>query len=269
MSMGTPEPSCPDAQTATSPDGIPIRFEVTGGGNRAIVFVHGWSCDRTYWRDQVGAFADAYRVVSIDLAGHGESGDGRPSWTMPAFGSDVVAVMDQLGLEDAVLVGHSMGGDVIVEAALALGDRVAGLVLVDTYRSLTEPKTQDEIEAFVAPFRSDFAGTTRSLVEGMFPATTRRDLIDAIAEDMSSAPPDVALDALRHAIGNDGPIMVALPRVAVPAVAINPDYRPTDAESLRRNGLQTVIATNVGHFLMLEDPEQFNQLLREVITTRM
>jgi pimeloyl-ACP methyl ester carboxylesterase len=269
MSIGAPGASRPKAQTATSPDGIPIRFEVTGAGKRAIVFVHGWSCDRTYWRHQVGAFADAYRVVSIDLAGHGESGDGRTAWTMPAFGSDVVAVVEQLALPDAVLVGHSMGGDVIAEAALTLGDRVAGLVLVDTYSRLTEPKTGDEIEAFVTPFRSDFVGATRSLVHDMFPATTPRDLIDAIAEDMSSAPPDVALDALRHAIGNDGPIMVALRRITVPVVAINPDYRATDAESLRRHGVETVIATGVGHFLMLEDPEQFNRLLGEAITTRM
>jgi pimeloyl-ACP methyl ester carboxylesterase len=57
-------------------------------------------------------------VVAIDLAGHGESGVGRKAWTMPTFGDDLVAVVERLALADAVLIGHSMGGDVIVEAAL-------------------------------------------------------------------------------------------------------------------------------------------------------
>ena len=133
---------------AISPDGIRIRFDVDGSGPRAIVFVHGWSCDRTYWAPQMLAFADRFRVVAVDLAGHGESGVGRSSWTMPAFGDDVVAVVEKLGLENVVLVGHSMGGDVIVEAALTLGDRGAGLVWVDTYSRLTAPLTEEELEAF-------------------------------------------------------------------------------------------------------------------------
>jgi pimeloyl-ACP methyl ester carboxylesterase len=268
MTASKPRPSR-RADTVTSPDGIAIRFDITGAGDRAIVFVHGWSCDRTYWRHQVDAFADVSRVVTIDLAGHGESGDGRPSWTMPAFGSDVVAALDQLGLRDTVLVGHSMGGDVIVEAALTLRDRVAGLVWVDTYSRLTEPLTEAELEAFARPFGDDFVRATRSLVGDMFPASTPRDLIEAIADDMSSAPPHIALDALRHAVANEGPVMAALPRIKVPVVAINPDYRPTDAESLRRHRVEVVIATGVGHFPMIEDPEQFNRLLGEVITTRM
>jgi thioesterase domain-containing protein len=70
---------------------------------------------------------------------------------------------------EVVLIGHSMGGDVIVEAALRLVDRVVGLVWVDTYSSLGEPQTDDEIEAFVAPFREDFASATRALVGGCSP----------------------------------------------------------------------------------------------------
>jgi pimeloyl-ACP methyl ester carboxylesterase len=54
---------------ATSPDGIPIHFDVDGAGARAIVFVHGWSYDRTYWASQMRTFAERYRVVAIDLAG--------------------------------------------------------------------------------------------------------------------------------------------------------------------------------------------------------
>lgn len=68
-----------------SADGIPVRYEVHGAGPPALVFVHGWSCDRDYWRGQVEHFAGRYRVVTVDLAGHGESGGGphhrRWPWT--------------------------------------------------------------------------------------------------------------------------------------------------------------------------------------------
>jgi pimeloyl-ACP methyl ester carboxylesterase len=254
--------------SVVSQDGIPIRFDAIGNGDRALVFVHGWSCDRTYWRHQIATFAGDNRVVAIDLAGHGESGVGRASWTIPAFGADVVAVVEALELRSIVLIGHSMGGDVIVDAALALGDRVDGIVLVDTYRQLTEPSSDVEIEDFAAPFRGDFVGATRAFVQGMFIPETDPDLVEWIVNDMSSAPPEVAVDSLRHAVANEGPVMNALPKLAGPIVAINPDYRPTDAASLRQYGVETVIAPGVGHFLMLENADQFNRLLADVLSTR-
>ncbi len=251
--------------TVRSPDGLEIRFDVAGSGTPAIVFVHGWSCDRTYWREQMTAFAARHVVVAVDLAGHGESGIGRTSWTMPAFGEDTVAVVEELGLEHVVLVGHSMGGDVVTEAALRLGDRVAGVVWVDTYPSLEEVSTAEELEAFAEPFRRDFPGHTLQFVRDTFPATADPALVEWVAEDMASAPPDIALDAAVHAWGNDGPAIAALERLSVPVVQIRPDDEPTDVESLARHGVATVIVHGVGHFPMLEDPAQFDAALGEVI----
>ena len=253
--------------SVVSPDGIPIHYTADGSGSPAIVFVHGWSCDRSYWRGQLGPLAGSHRVVAVDLAGHGESGAGRRSWTMPAFGADVAAVVDDAGLEDVVLVGHSMGGDVILETALLLEGRVLGLVWVDTYRSLGELPTPEGIEAFIAPFRGDFVGEVLQLVRGFFPPTADGDLIEWIAADMAAAPPDVALDALRHAISNEGPAIDVLARLDASRAAINPDYRPTDVASLARHGFRTVILDGVGHFPMLEDPGQFNGALEEVVAS--
>ncbi len=250
---------------AVSADGAPVRFDVEGDGSPPLVFVHGWSCDRTYWRGQVGHFARRHRVVAIDLAGHGESGGDRTAWTMPAFGADVVAVIEQLGLEDSVLIGHSMGGDVIVEAALALPGRVSGLVWVDVYRSLGEPRTVEEIEEFIHPFRDDFIAATRALVGQMFVRGSDPQLVESVAADMASAPPDIALDALRHAFSNHGAVLAALRELAAAVVAINPDYRPSDARALGRYGVELVMMPGVGHFLMLEDPDTFNRLLEEAI----
>jgi pimeloyl-ACP methyl ester carboxylesterase len=82
---------------------------------------------------------------------------------------------------------------------------------------------------------------------------------------MSASPPDIAIDAMKHAIGNDSAIIDGLRRLKAPVVAINPDHRPTDIEALRRHGVKTMIMSGVGHFGMLEDPDNFNCLLGETI----
>jgi len=250
---------------ALSGDGIPVCYEVHGTGAPALVFVHGWSCDRSYWSRQIGYFAGRFRVVAIDLAGHGESGAGRQAWTMPAFGDDVVAVVEKLGLEELVLIGHSMGGDVIVETALRLPGRAVVLVWADAYSSLGEPRTREQIQQFMAPFREDFVTATRGFARGMFVPTSDAALVDWVATDMSAAPPEVAVDALEHSISNDRPILSGLQELTAPVVAINPDYRPTDVDALRRHRVKTVLMRGVGHFLMMEDPDTFNRLLSETI----
>jgi pimeloyl-ACP methyl ester carboxylesterase len=252
-----------------SADGVPVRYAVYGAGLPAIVFVHGWSCDRRYWLGQVGHFAARFTVVTVDLAGHGESGTDRRSWTMPAFGEDVAAVVTGLDLPEVVLVGHSMGGDVIVEAARRLRPRVRGLVWADVYRSLDESSsnagTEEQTAAFVAPFEADFGAATGAFVRRIAGADTDPDLVDRIADDMAAAPPHIALDAMRHAISNEQAAIAGLRQAAVPAVAINPGSPPTDIESLARHGIATTVLPAVGHFLMLQDPAGFNQLLDKVI----
>lgn len=252
---------------ALSTHGVPIRYETHGMGDPALVLVHGWSCDRGYWRGQVDHFAARRQVVTIDLAGHGESGVSRETWTMPAFGEDVVAVVDELGLDRVVLVGHSMGGDVIVETAIRIPGRLVGLVWVDVYRTLDGSGSREEVEEFVAPFRDDFTGKVHAFVRTMFPPDADPGLVDWVASDMGAAPPAIAIPALEHALGNAGPILTHLPRLPAPLVAINAGYRETDVEALARYGIRIVVMPDVGHFPMLEDPAGFNRQLDDAIAS--
>jgi pimeloyl-ACP methyl ester carboxylesterase len=249
----------------TSPDGVTIRYDVAGSGAPALVFVHGWSCDRTYWSHQMHAFAAHHRVVAIDLAGHGESGDGRESWSMASFGGDVTAVVRHAAEDEVVLVGHSMGADIVVEAALALEGQARGLVWVDQYNSLDAFRSAAEVDAFVERFRADFATSTQQLVRRMFATDADPELVNRVATDMSSAPPRIAIDVLRNAISNGTALVERLPRVRVPIVAVNADDHPTDEESLRRHGVRPVVMSRVGHFPMMEDAEQFNAVLASVV----
>jgi pimeloyl-ACP methyl ester carboxylesterase len=250
---------------ARSSDGIPLRFEVRGSAAPALVFVHGWSCDRSYWDAQLDWFSARHQVVAMDLAGHGASGAGRQAWTMAAFGDDVVAVVQALGLGEVVLIGHSMGGDVVVEAALRLPDQVVGLVWADVYSRLDEPQPREEVERFLTPLREDFGTAAQRLVRRMFLPGADAELVDRVADGMAASPPEIAIEVADHAVSNDRHIRARLLRLNVPVVAINAGRWPTDTESLGRYGVSAVTMPDAGHFLMMEDPDTFNRLLAEAI----
>jgi pimeloyl-ACP methyl ester carboxylesterase len=249
----------------TSRDGVRIAYEVHGKGTTALVFVHGWSCDRTYWAGQLDHFSRRFKVVAVDVAGHGESGLGRKAWTMASFGDDVAAVVKKLGPTRVILIGHSMGGDVIAEAARRLPGRVAGLVWVDAYKQLGTGRTPEQVEAIVAPLRADFVPATRALVRSMFRPAADSMLVKRVATDMSSAPPTVALGALESALSYSREMRRALHELELPVIAINPDNAPTDTSSMQRSGVEVILMPGVGHFLMMEDPERFNGLLGTAI----
>jgi pimeloyl-ACP methyl ester carboxylesterase len=242
-------------------DNVPIAYETHGFGKPALVFVHGWSCDRSYWDNQIKVFAEKFEVVTVDLAGHGDSGMQRDDWTIESFGQDVASVVQKLGLKEVIFIGHSMGGDVIVAAAQRLGSGVKGLIWVDVYKQLGNYRTSDQVEAFIAPFRNAFKDKTNSFVRSMFPSGSDPALVTKIAKDMSSAPPDVAIGAMRSAITYDRKVTVGLDELKLPVIAINPSEPKTDSLSLKKYGVKTIIMTGVGHFSMMENPTEFNRLL--------
>ena len=143
----------PQSQSVLSKDGVEIVYDAVGNGEPTLVFVHGWSCDKSYWNDQVKTFSPKYKVVTIDLAGHGESGSERKNYTMELFGEDVAAVVNKLELDKVILIGHSMGGYVIIEAARQLKEKVIGLVGADTYQGLEDEMTKEQIDQFMKPFK--------------------------------------------------------------------------------------------------------------------
>src|SRR5690606_11828488 len=113
-------------------DGNRMPYTVAGRGAATVVLVHCWMCERTFWSEQVPVLARHYRVLALDLPGHGEATAEREAWRVAGFGQDVAELIEGLGLSEVVLVGHSMGGPVSLRAAAIAGDRVRGIVAVDT-----------------------------------------------------------------------------------------------------------------------------------------
>ncbi len=254
-----------------SADSVIIHYDVRGEGNPALVFVHGWSANRSYWREQAGEFAENYRVVTIDLAGHGESGLNRQDWTMEAFGADVAAVVNRLELERVILIGHSMGGMVVIEAARLLHDNVIGIVGVDSYTGIGQTYPDSAIDAYLAPFKEDFKTASYDLVLTMFPEISDSSLMREIAEDISSAPPEVAFGSyeavVKYLYTDPVQMLTWIKELDLPIRGINCDFFPPDVEAVRAaaRSFDAKTMTGVGHFLQMEDPETFNRLLHETI----
>lgn len=252
-------------QNALSKDGARINFHAVGKGEPALVFIHGWSCDKSYWDYQVTSFEKKYRVVTIDLAGHGESGLERKNYTLQSFGEDVATVVNKLGLKKVILIGHSMGGYVIIEAARQLKEKVIGLVGADTYQGLEDEMTKEQIDQFMKPFKENFVLKTKEFVKTMFPQTADSTLINRIADDMSSAPPQVAISAMQNLFSYNA--FKALKDVNASIISINCDRYPLNVEETRKHtkSFDVKMMNGVGHFVMLEDPGKFNALLQESI----
>lgn len=267
---GAQEASNAGSRSVSATDGVSLAYEVHGEQRSdapTLVLIHGWSCDRGYWDAQVGPFAERYRVVTLDLAGHGDSGFGRENWTIASYGADVASVVEELDLERVVLVGHSMGGDVAVDAARLVPERVTAMIWIDTYRQLGNPRTPEQIEAFVAPLRTDFVANTYAFVHrNLFHPEADSTLVERVATDMSQAPPEVAIPSIESSFANGR----VVPRVVeeglgLPVIAINPDDGSTDIAAMERYGVEVVLMPDVGHFLMMEAPDRFNEILIGVV----
>jgi len=250
---------------ATSNDGNPVAFEVHGEGEPSVVLVHGWSCDRSYWDLQLRPLSVAQAVVAIDLVGHGESGSHRCDWTIAAFAGDVAAVVLQLGLHDVILVGHSMGADVVLEAARLLPGLVLGLVWIDQYTRLTGFMSESAVDDRVAPFRADFEGTTRAFVRRLFSDQASSALVDRVSKQMACAQPRIAIPSLAATWHHAQSVPGILAELGLPVVAINAVDPMADHDSLTRAGVRVHTMPRVGHFPMLEEPVEFNALLARVI----
>jgi pimeloyl-ACP methyl ester carboxylesterase len=246
---------------STSLDGTQVAYEIHGAGSPAFVLVHGWSCNRSYWDAQVLTLATSSAVMALDLAGHGESGRERIDWTIAAFGADVVAVVDEAALDDVVLVGHSMGADVILEAARQLRGRVRGLVWVDQYSQLKDFMSVETVSKRVAPFRAQFAETTDAFVRRLFLPSSPPALVERVCAEMSSAPHHIALAALAATWNHAREVPEILSELKLPVVAINAERPSSDLKSMNDLGVQVIVMPEVGHFPMMERPDEFNTCL--------
>ena len=252
-----------------SKDGTPISYEIYGAGEPTLVFVHGWSCDARYWRAQLPHFSKNYRVVMLDLAGHGHSSTTRSQYTMRAFGEDVRAVTEATGSRSVILIGHSMGGSVIAEAARLMPYRVIGLIGIDTLENIEYPMTREKLKRMIAPLEKDYRTGSRQFAEEMISPHTDPQLREWILSDISAAPPAVALSAMNEMMSQyvTGEAAKIFDKIRIPVITVNGDLWPINYEANRRHmfSFDAIVLKEADHFLMMNRPKEFNRALEKAI----
>ncbi|MFG0258433.1 MAG: alpha/beta fold hydrolase [Phycisphaerales bacterium JB043] len=253
------------ASKVMSQDGTPIVYDIHGRGDVAIVFIHGFSCNRYQWREQIDDFTDDHAVVTIDLGGHGESGDDRDEWEFSRFAHDVKSVADELELERMVLVGHSMGGPVVASAAALMEDRVVGIVPVDSFQNVEFEWPEGTVEAIAGQIREDIETFMSGFVGGMLDEGISDELRARLIYDSQNNDADVMANVfLGFGDVSQAQILAECP---VPVHAINAALFETNVEGNRKHNesFEVTIVENSGHWVMIEQPEAFNSALHEIL----
>jgi pimeloyl-ACP methyl ester carboxylesterase len=248
-----------------------VHYLTAGKGQTVMVFVHGWSCNASFWREQVPAFADKARLIFIDLPGHGQSDKPHVYYTMDFFASSVLAVLRHEHITNAIFVGHSMGVAVTCRVHAQAPDKVAALVAVDGFLRTTK-RSREESEKFVAPYRGDdYREQVKRSVSGMFPIPGTEALHERVLSQMLETPHYVILSMVESPSDPDQPAW-DLENMKVPLLVINnkawsPFYPPEYEAYARSLSARTDYRTleGVGHFMMLEKPTMFNATLADML----
>jgi pimeloyl-ACP methyl ester carboxylesterase len=243
---------------------IKVHYQDQGKGKNALIFIHGWTCDVTFWKGQFAGFPDN-RVIFIDLPGHGKSDKPQTAYTMEYFARAIEAVMQDAKVKKAVLVGHSMGTPVIRNFYKLYPEKTEGLVLVDG--ALRPFGNKEQAAQYLAMFKSNYKQTASAMIEGMI-STASPQLKEEIKTSMLATPEYVAISAMEGLMDEKS---YPQDKIGVPVLAIladSPFWTPDTEQYLRSvtTDLDFHMMKGVSHFLMMEKPQEFNQEVNSFIT---
>jgi pimeloyl-ACP methyl ester carboxylesterase len=252
--------------------GVDLCYEVTGNGV-PVVLVHGLALDMRMWDEQVGALQDIATVVRYDVRGFGRSRrhDNVTPYTNAA---DLCALLDHLAIDAAVLVGLSMGGGIVLEAAVEAPHRARALALLDPYLDGV-PWDDDSARGMRAVREGLRAGGLSAAKEAWLahpffaPAGRKPDVTSRLrrmAEDYSGVQwtdhdphgPHPDTRALLHTIAV--PTRVVVGELDVPCFHVMADVLGSEIPGARR-----IVVPDAGHMVNMEAPGPVNDALRDLI----
>jgi pimeloyl-ACP methyl ester carboxylesterase len=248
-------------------DGTTLAYEESGTGDPPFVFVHGWTCDHTQFTPQVGHFGRRHRVVAVDLRGHGSSDAPVQDYTVPGFADDVAWLCEQVGVRHPILVGHSMGGTVVLDVAARYPELPRAVVMLDAAPIVgSSPSAAVAAEVGAALTGPDGPAARAALIEHAVSGLHRDPALQArIRRDMGAVPDHVARSCVEAMGGWDGEAAARACRV--PALHIAADDPINDAAALRALNpcLRTGQTVGAGHFHHLEVPDQVNAMIERFV----
>ncbi len=261
-----------------TPGGVTIHYEDAGSGP-ALVLVHGWSMSGRVWAFQE-ELADAYRLITVDLRGHGASSAPAAGYAFVDFVADLASLFAQLELREATLVGWSMGAQVALQAFPAVRDRLAALVLVSGTPKFAAAADYPyglpakEARGMALRLKRDYAKTMGEFFRGMFgegelPWDHYQQMVRRVVIPGLRPAPHAAMDSL--AALNEEDQRPVLPLIDLPTLIVHGDRDticlPGAAHYMaeRIADAQLGIMHGVGHAPFLSRPAEFNAILKDFL----
>lgn len=261
--------STPGQPRFASVDGNHVHYRILGQGNPTVVLIHGWAGNLGVWQEQISLLAGQAKLILVDLPGHGQSDKPQAAYTLDFFAKAVLTVLRDAQAGPAFFMGHSMGAAVICRLYAQAPEKIAGIISVDGL--LRRPSgAPEEVRALVGPFGTPrYAHHATKLIDSFFPVPGNESLRERLKLEMLKTPQHVMLGSMLGMFGPDQPDWI-LGKVNIPIAAINaPGLWWADGfeHYVRSLSPQSdyVLMEDVGHFLMLEKPAQFNAALSSVL----
>jgi 3-oxoadipate enol-lactonase len=240
------------------------------GTGLPVVFLHAFPVDRSMWTDQTAELSSRFRIITIDLRGHGESDAPLWSFSLDDYADDVRGLLDHLDVPHAVLVGLSMGGYVSFAFYRKYGERVKGLVLADTRAQADSPEARNgRFQLAQKGSREGAAAVADAMLPKLLSATalkTRQDLVDRVRRMVLATPANgIVVDLMAMAARPDSRPL--LRKISCPAlVVVGEDDLTTplaDATLIAEGiaGAKIAVIPSAGHLSNLEQPDAFNRIL--------
>jgi sigma-B regulation protein RsbQ len=253
-------------------EGATVEYRNGGQGDVTLLFVHGSYLDQECWKNQVKHFESDYRVATLDLPGQGLSGKGREHWSVAGFAEDVSAVVRALGSDSVILIGHSLGADINLIAAVNHPESIIGFIAIDYFKNAgtaLPPENQGQVKAILQGLQSDFAGTNEQFARmALLTPETPQPIADRV------------IAAYRNGYGPMGLVITPeifelyrreqelLPLLKLKLYLVNVDYQPTNEALLQRyatNGYALSHLAGTCHFPMFESTQALNAALDQAI----
>jgi pimeloyl-ACP methyl ester carboxylesterase len=252
----------------TLDSGISLAYDEVGAGPRTLLFAHGLGCDRTTMQPQVEAFSDRYRIVNLDLRGHGESDHPEGAYHPDVLAQDLAEVCAKLGANKPFLVAHSLGGVVGLRLAHLHPDLLAGLIALDSAIAVTPevieftPVLVDRLRALDA---EEYRDTLTEILGGFFKPSDDPHRRELIIKMMVSSPKDVFLSGWVETVVHTDSVE-PLANLTVPMLYVAAESSNGGLDQIRAGANVTVGQTiGTGHFIQAECADQVNAMIERFL----
>jgi pimeloyl-ACP methyl ester carboxylesterase len=253
-----------------------MSYDDMGEGSIPVIFLHGFPFDKSMWSEQLEFLKSSYRVIALDIRGFGKSTDEESEFSIDLFADDLIAFMDTLYIEKAVVCGLSMGGYITLNAHERYPERFAAMILCDTQCIADSPEVKEKRLNSIIEIESEGVEKfNQSFMENIFfkdSLESQKSMVQNLTKVVHSNSPQIISQGLLSLAGRSE-TCTSLALVEIPTLIIcgrEDSITPlSEAQKMHKSikGSTLKVIEKAGHVSNLEQPKEFNKYLSEFLDT--